>query len=527
MPKALQNRDLNEQEVGSADDYAEELGVRLEQALFDKFAENKKQILKTHAKSKTKSFDVGQKYRAKFRSLSVILKDEKNPELHKRIVSGELAPEEFVVLSRDELLNPALKQIADAVRAESIRNSILVVDDGPRIRRTHKGEEYIDDAFEEQQKPQEWKEEPIFNVPSRESTVEKSVEPVASERKSASKSPRNSPALAGPQEHVLPSLAVDSNNTNEDYNNYHNHYNDYAEEQGDNKVEVDIEDGVDLDDILNSDHKDQKTQKFKRDGGFDDVEENDDYDPFFEPDSSETKVTTPKDTSDIAVYTGQVSMPSVSDFPGTAVHLSGPSGFNPHYSWTRVVDPMAPISIEGRLDRARAEKYLKAVGQSKDIVSFVLKSDETDSSIPQYSKLFNYFSKKDKYGVITRSRPPPSEHGPPIPIKDAYLIPLKEGDAIPDHLWLTSFEYHQKLQNLLKTNKRVLIALYVLTTSGVFERPPRPSESQPPQAQPSQNAGPVTDPRALLMLLQQMNGGASSSQTPPQNVYENDDEYEP
>lgn len=534
VPKAVQNQDLDSTSIGSVEDFSESLSVKLEQALYENFALIKEQISssnKSTARSKPKVNDVGQKYRTKFRSLSVILKDDKNPDLHKRIVTGELTPDEFVTLSRDELMNPALKEMAEAVRAESIRNSILVVDDGPRIRRTHKGEEYIDNAFEEQQK-QDWKEE-AKPESSRESTADKEQKSSNGERDSA----RNSPIMMAPQEPILPSLSTDTADSNIDYNDY-----------GDNSQQdnVEIDDGVDLDEILNSESK-RKTGETKMEEQEDDAE----YDPFYVPSGSESKSRSPPPSEDVVVYTGQVMMPTVAEFPGTAVHLSGPKGFNPYVSWSRVIDAMAPLSIEGRLDRSRAAKYLQAVGQSKDIISFVLRSDEGENA-SQFNKLFNYFTQKEKYGVIVRPRSLYSTHGPQMMAKDAYLIPLKEGDDIPDYLWLTSFEAQEKLESYLRTDKKLLLGLYVLANrvADQLHTPPTTSRarssvsSSAPWKEPATiNVGSqpgVSDPQALLSLLQQMNSSGSKANTTQAPGYnpqgrdqhlqyyaENDDDYEP
>lgn len=120
--------------------YAEALALKLENALYEHHA------AKPLGKSK-KPVDVGTKYRDHFRSLQFNLKGDKNEELQMRIVSEELTPDECVTLTVEQMLNPELRKLADEVRKEAIRESVLKVEDeaAPRVRKTHKGEEFVGD----------------------------------------------------------------------------------------------------------------------------------------------------------------------------------------------------------------------------------------------------------------------------------------------------------------------------------------------------------------------------------------------
>lgn len=538
------NKDLEIHPPGTVEGFAERLSVKLEQALYEKFALNKDQV-SSNKKAGAKTKDVGPKYRTKFRSLSVILKDDKNPELHKRIVTGELSPEEFVILSRDELMNPALKLMAEAVRAESIRNSILKVDDGPRIRRTHKGEEYIEDAFEEQAEQQEWRstanEEPTTT--ERESSTDNQDHKDDTNKPEGSK--ENSPAIMAPQEPIFNNInnMNDTNDTNYDYNE--------ADSQQDNGMN--IEDDDDLDEILNGGGK-NSTSKSKKAETVNENENDDEYDPFLMPVETQPTASPISTSHDAVIFTGQVTMATVSEFPGTAIHLSGPLGVDPYNLWSRVIDATVPLVIDGRLNRDVAAKYLQAVGQSKDIVSFVMRSDESGNK-RQFNKLYDYFRQKDKCGVIVRSKPGRSAHGgAQIMVKDAYLLTLQEGDSVPDYLWLTSQESQLRLESYLQTDKRVIIGLFVLAnriadlpemSRGTPSIPPSTTTVPASHSSSDLSSGintttTTTDPQALLSLLAQMNSGPASQfpsslqksypqqQYPSQEYYsENDDDYEP
>lgn len=82
------------------------------------------------------------KYVAKFRSLHFNLKT--NAVFRSRISSNDLTPVQIVNMSNEDLLTPELKAMADTVRAASLKHSVKEVTAAPTVKRTHKGEEEID-----------------------------------------------------------------------------------------------------------------------------------------------------------------------------------------------------------------------------------------------------------------------------------------------------------------------------------------------------------------------------------------------
>ena len=60
-------------------------------------------------------------------------------------MTGTLRPEELVKLTSEEVANQELRAQAEKIREEGVAQSVLKVQSGPRIRRTHKGEEIVED----------------------------------------------------------------------------------------------------------------------------------------------------------------------------------------------------------------------------------------------------------------------------------------------------------------------------------------------------------------------------------------------
>ncbi|KAK4702224.1 hypothetical protein P7C70_g4001, partial [Phenoliferia sp. Uapishka_3] len=82
------------------------------------------------------------KFLAKFRSLSFNLKT--NPDFRSRISANQLTPTQIVNMTNEDLLTPELRAMADNIRAASLKHSVKEVAAIPTVKRTHKGEEQID-----------------------------------------------------------------------------------------------------------------------------------------------------------------------------------------------------------------------------------------------------------------------------------------------------------------------------------------------------------------------------------------------
>lgn len=318
-----------------------------------------------------------------------MLKDKANDELHKRLITDEIKPEDFVTMEQEDRMNPTLRKFAEAVRAESIRNSILKVEQGPRIRKTHKGEEYVVDENAETFIPDEIPTAGEIIVSSTATTVD-------SGKDSKVKEELVSTELWGNGE----SLPIAS-------------------------TSLDIASAPDA------------PTEYALD---------DEY----------------IDSSAVTVWSGTVSMDLVSDFQVSAIHLGGPPNFDPKTSWQTIINMNSSISVDGRLPRNRAGKYLQAVSALKDIITMIMRTDEDGVTPdqprgyrPKFKALYDYFSTRDKYGVFRKEK---------AIVKDAYLITQANGEEIPDYLNLSQ-ESREILEHFLRKDKRVIVAIYVVNRS--------------------------------------------------------------
>lgn len=79
--------------------------------------------------------------------------------------------------------------------------------------------------------------------------------------------------------------------------------------------------------------------------------------------------------------------------------------------------------IEGRLDRAKADPYLGAVGSSRDL--YVVRLVAQDSALAQHAKLKKYLVLRKKVGVLS---------GRPSFVKDAYIVAVDDEADAPEYL---------------------------------------------------------------------------------------------
>lgn len=94
-------------------------------------------------------------YTGQCRALLFNLKN--NQKLCDRILAGELRPSDLANMSHDDMATEELLRSNAEMMAKSDRQAVLLDDDGPRIRRNHKGEELV--------------EQETFNLPSEETFV--------------------------------------------------------------------------------------------------------------------------------------------------------------------------------------------------------------------------------------------------------------------------------------------------------------------------------------------------------------------
>ncbi|KAK9386186.1 transcription factor S-II, central domain-containing protein [Lipomyces mesembrius] len=436
---AITNDALNLGEATTALEFAEKLSLEIEYSMYEQLA------IKTEK-------DVGHKYRDKFRTILFNLKDIKNSLLRQRVLSGEITPDHLVRMAPEEMMNPELQKLAEAVRAESISQSILKKAEAPRIRRTHKGEEFIGDVDPMGTLPE--------NAPEGEEEESSQVNPAAATRVSHS---ANDEAYS--RRSVSPFTTVEQQNTtgliSDDDSRERSHSLQLSDAGAKNSQDrrsatpsagsagADNAD-FDIDQVWKSVNSPPPTDKNSHISSSNAVQPaspqpqdrrqvvDEDIDRLINDDLGHNAVCeddfdhsySPMLEATVSViWEGLISMASVSEFMGSAVQVGGPLFDGEVRRWQDVIAPS--IDIDGRLSKDTAASYLSEVSSTKDLVavSFMVKDPNLKEQERAFTRLFDYFRGRDRYGVIRNKLPN---------VKDAYLVPLLPADPRPDYMHMIS-----------------------------------------------------------------------------------------
>jgi SPOC domain len=191
------------------------------------------------------------------------------------------------------------------------------------------------------------------------------------------------------------------------------------------------------------------------------------------------------------IWNGEMTMPSVAQFSAQARFIGGPHSVT-DLLWSTILP--SNLAIEGRIPIATTTKYLDAQrsSSSKHVIAIQIEASE-DSQKEPFENLYQYFHERQRYGVLQISS---------NVVKDAYLIPLSPNDPIPPQI--TSMDSHDI--PLIRTEPLLLVLLIILK-EGPFTLSPgqsilpikSPQESKP--FSPSVVQPPQTDPTSSVESL--------------------------
>lgn len=369
-------------------------------------------------------------YREKFRTIKFNV--EKNPALRNRLLTGELSPNDFSKMSSNDMASKDLQEKTAEMKRAADKQAVLVEQQGPRIRRTHKGEEFVEGP--DSQGPT--LPDTVFSAPVRRPRTSDADIPVQESPEAVS--PRSPNAVELPEDigttvaspKTTQSLSVDTKAPSrpgagpERQSSSNFNIQDVwssvtgpdAETQKPKPVLQHTESGqavpppqpavesgdADIDRLLKED----------------DAEEEEPYSPIEYP-------TDPN----VPVWNGRLIMEGVAEFNGIGKHVAG-ANLNGTIPWNMLMSET--INVEGRIDIERATEYLCALKYSKttDVSVVAITPTEEEESKTTFEKLFQYFTDRKRYGVIVKKSD----------AKDVYLVPLDAGTTVkPEFIELLEY----------------------------------------------------------------------------------------
>ncbi|KAF9890205.1 hypothetical protein FE257_006117 [Aspergillus nanangensis] len=408
------------------EEFAEQLGLAVENAMYENICEG--------------SGEPTGPYKLQLRT--ILFNVKKNPSLRDRLLVGSLSPDSLSKMSSQDMASKELQQKDAKIKREAERQHIIVQEQGPRIRRTHKGEELVEDDN------QNASSEPVFSAaPTRRSLAEADGSPSGSpgaqqnetDRTRKSSRPQAIDTKAAPHDEHFTTRAHSPGGTNHD--------------QVFPEVATHIREPV-------------PTGKVQADA---------EIDQLLKDDEPESPPYSPKEFHDEgAIWHGKVIMNTIAEFTSSAKHVGG-ADLSGRIPWGQLTP--STLLVDGRIDIQLASNYLCGLrfSSSTDVSVISISRPESPKDRAAFDRLFNYFQERKRYGVMGKH---------PLPaVKDTYLIPIEAGSTKKP-------EFIELLENNTledPTPERVLLVVFAVKTS----------DSNPPSVQPSQEPGASASPMTV------------------------------
>ncbi|CEO60523.1 hypothetical protein PMG11_05148 [Penicillium brasilianum] len=398
----------------SAEDAARQLGLSIEDAMYHNFC--------------GRAGEPTEPYKLQLRT--ILFNVKKNPSLRDRLLVGSLSPESLARMKPEDMASEELQQKDAEIKRESERQHIIVQEQGPRIRRTHKGEELVEDETHNAAT------ESVFSAGPRRATE-------------VDGSPGNQSPLT-PKAQQSNRFQTDIGRGHSPTGGHHDHV--FPE------VSTNIREPVPHGGKIQADAE---------------------IDQLLRDDEPESPPYSPKDFNDDGlVWRGKVAMVPVSEFTSFAKHVGG-ADLSGRIPWSQLAPPT--LLIDGRIDIQLASSYLCGLrfSSSTDVSVIAISSPDLPGERAGFDKLFDYFKNRSRYGVIGKH--------PLSAVKDTYIIPIEAGTTTkPEFIELLE---NNTLEDVIK--ERTLLVVFVVKTGESNPPSVQPPSHQPSQ-EPGVSASPLT-----------------------------------
>ena len=396
-------------------------------------------------------------YSDKFRA--VLHNVKANASLRDRLLSGELSPNDLSKMSRDDMASKELQEEKAKMMKEVEKQHTLIQEEGPRIRRTHKGEELVDDQAHVTDSTDTTFSAPIRKRLSEIDTTmkEESPPPISAQ----SPEPVELPERVGePAPEAKQPLTVDTQGSPQSAS--------APERKSSAAFDINkVWSGVNAQDPEQRSRQPPRPSeatappvKQQPDAEIDQLlkdEEPEDDEPYSPVDFTADP--------NAPVWHGKMSMPNIANFLGKGKHVAG-ANLSATIPWSQLLP--ATLTIEGRIHTAKADEYLCGLRYSNttELSVIAVTPNENTDDLNQFDKLFKYFTERKRYGVISKN--------PVTSVKDTYVVPLETGTAKKPEF----IELLDDCRIDVPSSERMLLLSFVikLNNSPSTQQTPRPPE---------------------------------------------------
>lgn len=374
-----------------------------------------------------------EKYKTQFRALNANLK--KNKLLIERLLNGSLTPDDLATMESKDMASEELQRERVKMKEDLDRQAVMVQEEGPRVRRTHKGDEIIED---ESFRPMGFGND---SAPVRERT---SIDGggAGSPMNGAAGSPRQ-PSQT-PIDTRRPSMAGKA-----DASKRHSSQQFDAQKiWGPGPAQSPATGSAGMAPRPMQMPPRRRSSVAQHDG----TKEDADVDRMLQDDDNEGNDYAPSADSSI-VWRGRVIHVGEGEPVVSARFVAGRDLANETPAtgqWTAILPHN--LSIDGRLQIDKAEEYLCGLQWSHSSDVSVLALTPWDDSAA-FNAVFEYFKTRSRYAVVNKDKPKM--------IRDLYIIPVEAGvENLPEHI--EKLEY---CNIKLPTEERLLLATLVVNRS--------------------------------------------------------------
>ncbi|MBE3110824.1 MAG: hypothetical protein IMZ46_09995 [Acidobacteria bacterium] len=371
----------------------------------------------------------GKRYTEQCRSLSFNLKN--NEDLASNVFNGKMSPTALATMTSGDLASKELQREMAEMKARVDKQSILIADERPRMRRTHKGDELVEDDFE--------------HLPEEETS---SFAPAARER-GRGDDKKGSEESEG---RGRPALSVETRQSPR------------ASDFDFNKV---------LSSVRSPEmHSHSRRPSGGTFGPTSGPGVDADVDRMLQDENDSEPYSPTEDNDPDVVWRGSVAMNSLADFPATIKYVGGANlPAEKVVPWSSLVPRR--LSVAGRIDQQLAIEYLCGLryNQLSDVVVASI-APASEAYRGEFEAVYKYFVSKQRYGVV-------GDKGV-ANVRDTYLVPVVPGEGNHPEFMLNL------ATNLIpqKRSQPMLLAVFVYRDEARLNRRSPPPSAGPPSASP-------------------------------------------
>jgi hypothetical protein len=330
--------------------------------------------------------------------MAILANIPRNTQLILQVLTGNLTAVEIAEMSSDDMASEDVQRERAKAKEEADKQSILISESGPRMRKTHKGEELVggddrigtsDDAsWATRTVRRDTQDENMPDADEEEHDAEDRAElpddsdsrhapPLSVDTKRKSSSAYNIDRAWGaahsPNQATYPRTSAQAP----------------TQRQGDTQMH-----DADIDRLLNDEDDEDAPASPLVDG-----------------------------TAGAPVWKGRVDMAGVASFAGSARWVAG-GDVGQKIPYTQLLP--TKLDITGRIAVARADEYVAGMrfSNTNDVCCLNITPRRTNADEAEFGKIWRYFDEKGRWGVLD-----PKGLGEGTAVRDAYLVTLKEGDG--------------------------------------------------------------------------------------------------